>query len=464
MPTVNISQAEAGSLTINNGGTLSFGAGNTLNLYGNLSVSGANAINTSNGTIAFRDTITQQTMTATDTVRFNNLTIANPNGVRLLQHARVRGVLNFVRGNLILDAHNLVFTSGGSITGQSPQRYIVTRNVPLFNGSFVIRPVGSSPVLFPVGTPSSFTPARLTNSGTVRPIKVRAFAGVYQWGTSGAALTSEIVDRTWEIEPIPSSGHGVNANITLRWNSAEERTNFFPTGAYVRRNVGGVGQNWQNLTSGGYTNLGGGVQEITANGVSNFSKFAVFSQLTPLPLSLLDFVGYNINDKGELYWRTANELNVSHFEVEKSVDGYKFEVIGNVAARGGSAINQYRLTDDKLVQDSYYRLRIVDFDGSVEYSHVVVIKAGKTRAGHFSLYPNPVHGNVTIGYDGALQTTDVLQVRMFTVHGVELLNSNGNIQSVNNELNRRLANVSQGMYLIHIRLNGQLHKFKLVKE
>ena len=54
-----------------------------------------------------------------------------------------------------------------------------------------------------------------------------------------------------------------------------------------------------------------------------------------LPLNLLSFKAQAIGDrKAFLNWKTANEQNNHHFDMERSTDGAAFSYIGKVAATG----------------------------------------------------------------------------------------------------------------------------------
>ena len=75
-----------------------------------------------------------------------------------------------------------------------------------------------------------------------------------------------------------------------------------------------------------------------------------------------------------LNWQTTNEINVSHFNIQRSINGKNFTTIGKINA----SCCKYYFTDDKLPMTTdkltlYYRLEIVDKDGSKQYSYVMVV-------------------------------------------------------------------------------------------
>jgi hypothetical protein len=90
----------------------------------------------------------------------------------------------------------------------------------------------------------------------------------------------------------------------------------------------------------------------------------------PLPAELTGFDAYPGQSGNVLIWETASEENVREFVIEQSDNGKNWRVIGLVEARGAS---DYRFDHNRPFTESYYRLKIVDEDGSFEYSESVVI-------------------------------------------------------------------------------------------
>ncbi len=134
--------------------------------------------------------------------------------------------------------------------------------------------------------------------------------------------------------------------------------------------------------------------------VSGFSEFWLnnggVSGNEPLPLNLLSFEAVKQNGEGLLRWITAAEQDMDRIVIERSGDGRFFTQIGSLAALGGLRDNQYRFTDaSPLKRLNYYRLRLVNRDGSFAYSPVRRLNFGGT-GGEVVLYPNPVSNGVLL--------------------------------------------------------------------
>ncbi|MFN3404726.1 MAG: T9SS type A sorting domain-containing protein [Cytophagaceae bacterium] len=110
---------------------------------------------------------------------------------------------------------------------------------------------------------------------------------------------------------------------------------------------------------------------------------------TVLPVNLLSFELNIVADQVILFWTTTKEEGVSNFEVQRSVNGSAFEIIGSVKAYGTSnEVKNYSFSDGSVYNNiAYYRLKIIDNDGSFEYSHIKAIN--KPIQSELKIYPQP---------------------------------------------------------------------------
>ena len=113
---------------------------------------------------------------------------------------------------------------------------------------------------------------------------------------------------------------------------------------------------------------------IEQNVCGQYSRDTVSINVQALPVVLKTFTvqevskvqGFNTNT--EVSWVTANEINTVYFNIQRSVDGNNFWTIGIVNAKGASG---YKYIDNtNLTGVVYYRLEIVDKNGSKTYSEV----------------------------------------------------------------------------------------------
>ena len=117
---------------------------------------------------------------------------------------------------------------------------------------------------------------------------------------------------------------------------------------------------------------------------------------TALPVEILSFTAVKSDADVVLDFATTHALNAASFEIERSGDGQVFSPIGVLPATTGAVGQDYSFTDRQpLGGTNYYRLKVVDGDGSYRYSQVDVIHFGG-NSGSLVVFPNPGRSAVTI--------------------------------------------------------------------
>jgi hypothetical protein len=132
---------------------------------------------------------------------------------------------------------------------------------------------------------------------------------------------------------------------------------------------------------------------VMRNGMSGFSNFGTVQSTSPLPVELSDFSAKCINGEAVISWTTLSESNSKEFIIEKSKDAVNFEKAGLVPASGYSNyILNYSFTDEQVTSSSsYYRLKIVDLDGTYAYSVITELNCETIETG-FQVYVYPEQG------------------------------------------------------------------------
>lgn len=143
----------------------------------------------------------------------------------------------------------------------------------------------------------------------------------------------------------------------------------------------------------------------------------------PLPLDLISFTGTAVGCTAKLTWKTANEINNSYFEIQRSLDGIHYSPIGQVAASNSISENNY--TFSTLMSSeakNSFRLKMMDKAGKFTTSHVVTLSCSKTA--QISAAPNPVTAQLKISglsegkYTISLFDINGLQLKRLSVQGV----------------------------------------------
>ena len=116
-----------------------------------------------------------------------------------------------------------------------------------------------------------------------------------------------------------------------------------------------------------------------------------------LPIHLLAFTGTCTQNAAVLNWSTANGLQDQYFEVQNSVDGIKFNTVAQIKGQDLATEAQYQYQDMQPKAQSWYRLKLVDRGGLVQYSNTLMMSCGAAHeAPLVTIYPNPVHDVVRL--------------------------------------------------------------------
>jgi len=176
----------------------------------------------------------------------------------------------------------------------------------------------------------------------------------------------------------------------------------------------------------------------------------ISSMTSPLPLQLISFSGVLNSDIAQLYWQTDQELNVSHFSIERSADGIHFTAIGNVNATGNLYKTDYHFNDDihtRPEQKVFYRLRITDKDGRHTFSKIVWFdRSSAPMALH--IFPNPAATAINVSFDQ--KTTGPVTIHITDIKGIRVLNQTENVSTGRASVNIDVSGLSAGSYVLSL--------------
>jgi hypothetical protein len=99
------------------------------------------------------------------------------------------------------------------------------------------------------------------------------------------------------------------------------------------------------------------------------------------PASFIAVLNINNNNRVDLKWSTETETNLSHFIVERSVDGINFSDAALVFAYGNTTSKSDYVFADNIIKVQsdiiYYRITSIGADGKTQQSDIQVIHTGK---------------------------------------------------------------------------------------
>jgi len=196
---------------------------------------------------------------------------------------------------------------------------------------------------------------------------------------------------------------------------------------------------------------------VTFNGVSTLGQFTIGSSSSPLPVELVSFTGKVKDQKVYLNWSTATEVNNYGFEIQRSGQTDKWEVLGFVEGHGNSnSPKEYNFIDSEVNSAGtyLYRLKQVDNDGSYEFSKTIEVNFGSPI--NFELnqnYPNPFNPSTTISFNLAESGKVILKI--YNIMGEEIKTLvEGYREAGIYTVNFNADEYPSGMYLYRLSTNG----------
>jgi hypothetical protein len=173
-----------------------------------------------------------------------------------------------------------------------------------------------------------------------------------------------------------------------------------------------------------------------------------------MPVTLVSFDATKEASSVNLTWSTTEETNSERFDVQRSANGKDWETFQTVAAKGESKVQlDYAAVDnDPFEGDNFYRLHMIDKDGTSAYSRIRTLKF--EGVGTY-IYPNPVSDELTID---AADWSKVSKVRIIGSNGKEVYKSIGKPSPKVD-----VKNMQSGIYLVQLTTtNGSETTYKIV--
>lgn len=207
--------------------------------------------------------------------------------------------------------------------------------------------------------------------------------------------------------------------------------------------------------------------------VKDFSEFWLnngsMDKSSSLPVKLLDFTAQKQNnDDVLLKWKTGTESNIDRYEIELArgnadLQSGHFIKIGEIASNGNSSTSQnYSFTDKEADKfgPRYYRLKIINLDGSFVYS--VVRSVVFDDAVLWKVYPNPSHGVFSLVYQA--NSNETIYARIIDAKGSLIKEYHKAGNGLAQKLNIDLSLQATGVYLLQLDASGKRQIFKLYKQ
>jgi len=197
---------------------------------------------------------------------------------------------------------------------------------------------------------------------------------------------------------------------------------------------------------------------VIANINTKISPNGFSSTALMLPVRLTGFYATRSGANVQLSWSTDIEVNNSHFNLERSVDGSNWSNIAIVMGNNNSTTNKSYNYTDKNISSAvvYYRLRQVDMNGAEELSSVRVVR-GAQENNATTVYASSKQ-TISVNFNTEIKNSFV--VKVFTANGQKIAEQN--FQSSSYKVSVNLNNATTGMYIVQISDNKEFSETKRV--
>lgn len=203
------------------------------------------------------------------------------------------------------------------------------------------------------------------------------------------------------------------------------------------------------------------VPNYTSHNISVLTNTCSASNYVLLPVQITSFKAAEQNGNVQLDWTVAEEQGINRYEVERSTTGENFQKIGEVTATRKTA---YNFPDQSPAPGKdYYRLRIVENDGSYRYSTIAVLTIGGSKAS-VAVYPNPVSDH-RLGLQLMNQPKGLFTLRLYNNLGQEVMNKRINHETGSSfETIILPSGIGKGMYRAVLETANGKKNFDIIVE
>jgi len=338
-----------------------------------------------------------QTVSGTQVFKTFNLATNNAAGIVLNNNLSVSGIHTYIAGLITTAAtpNYMIYEAGSSYTGSSDTRHVYGW----------VKKLGNTDFVFPVGNASYLRAVALTNLTATAEFNVKHNHTVTP---NRYSLYNPLVyvdsAEYWTINKIS----GAAARIAMNWDNSKIA---FPN--LMISDVKAVyydGVFWRSI---GGTATGSALTtgNVTSNSVTAFNtNFGFGSVSYVLPVKIISFTAQRKDGYSKINWTIGNELNVYNYELQRSDDGINFYPIHIHQPYNRNSTEFYGYDDSRILQGTaFYRLKINNTGGQVNYSQTVAVSANDHGRSMYVI-ANPVDASIDLYADA-----DVTGVYNYTI-------------------------------------------------
>lgn len=185
---------------------------------------------------------------------------------------------------------------------------------------------------------------------------------------------------------------------------------------------------------------------VESKDLTSFSPFTfAFTSAASLPIYLTNFTARKDGGTAKLNWTITDNSTPQKFEILRSTTGTNFTQIGTVT--GIDKKLTYDFTDNALPHGTvYYRLRMIDIDGSGELTKIVAVLNGVKGVVITSMMPTLVTNRARLNISSSEKVN--MQLVVTDLYGRTIKQQMHAITTGNQEIWMNLATLPVGTYQV----------------
>lgn len=181
----------------------------------------------------------------------------------------------------------------------------------------------------------------------------------------------------------------------------------------------------------------------------------------PLSVEWLHFSATPQDRQVLLNWEVAQEYNTAYYNILRSVDGEKWENIGQKMAHHSSQLKYHFIDAQAPIGLNYYKIQEVEQQGKSSFSKIETVFIGSQDT-PILLYPNPTTGKLHI--DAPYNTSEAIHLQVFDALGKLLVVEKVQADSQRFQTQLDLSHLVSGIYWLKIEDGKTVRTERIVKE
>ena len=192
-----------------------------------------------------------------------------------------------------------------------------------------------------------------------------------------------------------------------------------------------------------------------------YSTIMGFKGPGPLAVDLFEFYGKKQEEGNVLNWSVLNEINVKEHVVQRRTERMEefVDIHQEAGVNNEHALNQYQHLDRGMNQNAYYRIKSIEEDGEISYSHIIFLERNERK---MTVYPNPSFGDLNIEYTSTNE--EDIQLKIVDKAGrVQWLQQRDVVEGFNN-LKLDISELPAGMYYLELSSSNIQLQERIIKK